>query len=267
MNGGNPVRAIKFAHLSDTHFDCNGASEFVRKLSREHSTRQRLVDVLAKLSELDFILLTGDLVHEGEVEDYRAFRRIFDTYAPSTPIFCTAGNHDKRPEFRKGFLGENATNAPYLYSNTYADLRVICLDSAFDYGIRGYISPRQTEWLGEELSRPYGRGTIVLSHHPIVCAAAGMSAEIDQDFARIVSNSDVIGFFNGHTHSGCYSYYLGRPHITAESMSFGIEMTASEAVYSSRTGFSVGSIVGTDISVATKIVPAHFIQLQRKLLL
>lgn len=259
------MKVIRFAHISDTHFDCGGASAFVRTVSREYSTKQRLAETLAGLPELDFILLTGDLVHEGETGDYEEFRRIFDSHVPCTPIFCAMGNHDRRREFAEGFLRAEAIDAPYLYSSTYADLRIICLDSAFDFGSQGYISPSQTEWLEAELSKPFGRGTIVLSHHPFVSAVAGVSAEVNSDFIRVIENSDVIGFFNGHIHSSCYSYYLGRPHITAESMSFGIDMTADEAVYSNRTGFSLGCITGTEISIATKILPCHFVELQRKL--
>lgn len=258
------MEKLQFAHISDTHFDCNGASQFVKTVSKEYATKQQLIDLLVSLPPLDFILLTGDLVHEGEVEDYSEYRQIFDTYAPATPLFCTMGNHDKRPQFAKGFLGLDMDNRPYLYSETYADLRVICLDSAFDYGIEGYISPEQMKWLEEKLSSPYGRGTIVLSHHPFISEALGVSAKVNQDFAKIIKNSDVIGFFNGHIHTSCYAYYLNKPHITAESMSFGIDMTNDEAIYSNRTGYNLCFVEGKEISVATKIIPSHFTELQRK---
>jgi 3',5'-cyclic AMP phosphodiesterase CpdA len=101
---------------------------------------------------------------------------------------------------------------------TYGDLRIICLDSAFEHGVDGYISPDQTKWLEEELSVPYGRGTIVLSYHPLISEAAGVSAKVNRDCERTVKNSDIIGFFNGHIHTSCYSFYLNKPHITAESI-------------------------------------------------
>ena len=258
------MRKIRFAHISDTHFDCKGASQFVRTLSKEYSTKQKLIDLLISLPPLDFILLTGDLVHEGEAEDYSEYRQIFDTYAPATPLFCAMGNHDKRPQFARGFLGVDMDNSPYLYSRTYGDLRIICLDSAFEYGVDGYISPDQTKWLEEQLSVPYGRGTIILSHHPFISEAAGVSAKVNQDFERIVRNSDIIGFFNGHIHTSCYSFYLNKPHITAESMSFGIDMANGEAIYSNRTGYSLCCVEGREISVASRTIPSHFTELQRK---
>ncbi len=258
------MEKLRFAHISDTHFDCAGASPFVKALSKEYSTKQKLIDLLVSLPSLDFILLTGDLVHEGEAEDYSEYRQIFDTYAPSTPLFCTLGNHDQRPQFAKGFLGMDMDNRPYLYSQTHKDLRVVCLDSAFDYGTDGHISSSQIEWLEEALNVPYGRGTIVLSHHPLISETAGLAAKVNQDFGKVVKNSDIIGFFNGHIHTSRYSFYLNKPHVTAESMSFGIDMADGEAVYSNRTGYNLCFIEGKEISVASRVISSHFVELQRK---
>ncbi len=258
------MKKIRFAQISDTHFDCSGASSFVSKVSQEFSTQQRLQDLLTSLPSLDFILLTGDLVHEGEAEDYAAYRRIFDTYVPATPLFCTMGNHDRRSEFAQGFLGIDRVDSAYLYAKTYEDLRIICLDSAFDYGTDGYISPEQTAWLKQELSTPYGRGTILLTHHPLVGETASVIAKTTPGFESIIQNSDIIGFFNGHIHSSGYAYYLGRPHIASESMSFGIDFSDGEAIYTSRTGYNLCTLAGQQISVATKMIPSHFTELQRK---
>lgn len=253
----------KFAHFSDTHWEGNDAEQFISDLGR-HEVKERLAKTLAGLESLDFILLTGDIVHEGTAKDYRDLRYVFDTHAPGVPLFCSMGNHDRRQAFGKGFLGENFSDEPYLYVKHFKDLRLVCLDSAYDYGKRGYISAFQRDWLRQVLSVPYGCGTILLTHHPFISLDLPALAEVDEEFLQAIRGSDIIGFFNGHIHSNAHILYEGRPHITAESMAFGIERIGDDVVYSTRTGYNLCYVKDKKIDVATKIVPAHFAQLRRR---
>ena len=72
---------MPFAHISDTHLDCPGSSDFIKRLHRE--VRDPLENLTCCLQELAarkvaFVLHTGDMVHEGDAGDYAILRRLFD---------------------------------------------------------------------------------------------------------------------------------------------------------------------------------------------
>ena len=66
----NPIR---FAHVSDTHI-CRdyGKTQMKEVFAKCEDPADTLRRCLKKLNQekLDFVLFTGDLVHEGEKEDY-----------------------------------------------------------------------------------------------------------------------------------------------------------------------------------------------------
>lgn len=98
---------MPFAHISDTHLDCPGSSDFLKRLHRE--VRDPLENLTCCLQELAarkvaFVLHTGDMVHEGDAGDYAILRRLFDKYLPGVPVIAAMGNHDHRAAFREGFL-------------------------------------------------------------------------------------------------------------------------------------------------------------------
>ena len=71
------MEELCFAHVSDTHLISANSSDFLYRVQREvRDPLENLKNCLAALScqKLDFLLLTGDLIHEGETEDYRALR-------------------------------------------------------------------------------------------------------------------------------------------------------------------------------------------------
>ncbi len=88
-----------FVHITDTHLPThlyyyeNGADSDTSEMSDLHA----VIDDI-NIMNPDFVLLTGDVVNEGELEDYldkryytRAKRILRDF---DVPVFVTAGNHD-----------------------------------------------------------------------------------------------------------------------------------------------------------------------------
>lgn len=258
------MKTLKFLHLSDTHYACDKASDFVKNLYATYNTKENMIRELKNLPPVDFVLLTGDIVHDGEAEDYREFKELLLEHLPDVPIFTSLGNHDLRPQFYQGFLGMDKGNEPHLSVDYFDDLRIVTLDSAFDYGMEGLISAAQVEWLADVLKEPYGRGTFILTHHPFLAPLERAAAKYAPGFTEIIANSDVIAFFNGHVHHNNYGYFLGLPHITSESISFGITMDDQWSIYTNRTGYSLCTLEGKNISVAVKIQDHYFTELRRK---
>ena len=203
---------MPFAHISDTHLDCPGSSDFIKRLHRE--VRDPLENLTCCLQELAarkvaFVLHTGDMVHEGDAGDYAILRRLFDKYLPGVPVIAAMGNHDHRAAFREGFLGIPSPGDEDFTQEVVLDgLRILVLDSAKS-GLIGSVSDAQVDWLEERLASPAPRGTFLMMHHPTVCEHPAMALEVSPEFSSLVENSDIHAIFTGHTHSNYNGFLPG----------------------------------------------------------
>lgn len=260
------MKEINFAHISDIHFCCDGSSDFVKMVNKKYNPLDKLRLVLKNMPKIDFILLTGDIVHDGEAEDYKRLRDIFSEYLPDTPIYCSMGNHDRADNFRKGFLGKEVDGKPYYDVFHHGDLRIITLDSAYHYGMKGYLCREQCDFLKKELSENYGRGTFIITHHPFKCAEKASALTSEYDLGDVIDKSDVIAFFNGHVHINTMSFFHKRLHITGESMSFGIEPVLSQNIYAytEKNAWNECSLNGTELTLIQHAVSPNYTILKTK---
>ena len=260
------MKDLKFAHISDTHFCCEGSSDFVKEVNEKYNPLGKLHFVLDNMAKPDFILYTGDTVHDGEAEDYAKLKAVFDQYFPDVPIYATMGNHDIADNFRVGFLGKEATGKPYYDVFYHDDLRIITLDSAFHYGMKGWICKEQCDFLKETLATNFGRGTIVITHHPFKWVNDGNQLSTEYDLSEIIENSDIIGFINGHAQINCVSFFHGRIHITGESMCFGIEPRIKENryIYTEKMAWNECKLEGKEISFTQHAVSPDYTILKDK---
>ena len=233
---------MPFAHISDTHLDCPGSSDFIKRLHRE--VRDPLENLTCCLQELAarkvaFVLHTGDMVHEGDAGDYAILRRLFDKYLPGVPVIAAMGNHDHRAAFREGFLGIPSPGDEDFTQEVVLDgLRILVLDSAKS-GLIGSVSDAQVDWLEERLASPAPRGTFLMMHHPTVCEHPAMALEVSPEFSSLVENSDIHAIFTGHTHSNYNGFFAGKPLYTADSLAFGMLYIQSEVIYTSRSSYNL----------------------------
>jgi len=169
-----------FAHITDIHLpkhtyvdDAGWAEDF--------SEEEDFAEVIADLNLLNpaFVLISGDLINEGELEDYQGGRYYSRAHALlaelRVPWFLTTGNHDvggwdsEPPDgtarlawwryFGWRRLGdEGASPSTQDYGFDYGDLHVIGLDAWLnvdgwrleDWPGQSFI-PAQLAWLEDEL--------------------------------------------------------------------------------------------------------------------
>ena len=161
------MRPLRFAHISDTHLVCAGSSEWMFQVQREvRDPRRNLERCLEQVAQWqpDMAPLTGDLVHEGQAEDYAALRQLLDRALPGVPLACALGNHDRRGPFRQGFLGRSARGGALSGLAAGGWLGISLLDTPYLHGIQGSLPPTQLDFM-EQALHGHGPG-IVLMHHP-----------------------------------------------------------------------------------------------------
>jgi predicted MPP superfamily phosphohydrolase len=184
-----------------------------------------MVDLRAVIDDVNiinpaFVVVTGDVVNEGELEDFLG-RRVFTKAQRimkefDVPVFLSTGNHDvggwwstppppgtsRRTWWR--FFGWRYLDSPppaedlytQNYSFDYAGAHIIGMESYINYEdwrmpIYGDVSftSRQMNWLAEDLALADPDAANILFHH----------YDFDEELNPAVLGVDCILF--GHTHS------------------------------------------------------------------
>jgi 3',5'-cyclic-AMP phosphodiesterase len=215
---------MKFVHFTDTHLlqnlESTNLKPIFEKLSN-HNEKFKLALIDLVLEDVEFISITGDLIHEGSVEEYVELKKLIDTHLPNTQVFLTLGNHDVKENFNKVFLDEEHSNA-YYYVKNLENYRVIVLDSSIIGEHSGGVHGEQLQWLEQVLTENYQQGTLVFMHHPILWDEKALCMENSEKLVSILVNSDVIGIFTGHTHMNGIFYIEHIPQFTSEGVAFGL---------------------------------------------
>lgn len=183
-----PINAtFSFAIFSDTHI-CDTLPDNTEDL-------RRAIDEVNGRSDLAFVLVCGDLTHNGDTKSLLLAKSLLDRL--NVPYYVVPGNHDTRvsesatadfarifgdTHFRLFFNGNL-----FLGLNTGPLLR--CND--------GHIAPQDADWLAYNL-RQAGRKQPIyfVAHHPLQTGDVD-NWEIATDLLR---NYNVQGIFCGHYH-------------------------------------------------------------------
>ncbi len=229
------MEEFQFAHFSDIHFIAKNSSEFVKSLPQiAHNPRDVLEEALLQAAKepLQFVLLTGDIVHEGEVEEYRAVKNLFQRFLPGIPIFAAAGNHDRRKAMCLGLEGWlPKEDAPYIRSSRVGGLRVVALDSAYTCSIDGELTEEQLIVLHDILREPAPCGTLLILHHPLCAQKQRLAMKMPDALKACLELSEIKGIFTGHLHHAETGELMGIPHFISNSLSFGIETEETQLRY------------------------------------
>jgi len=186
-----------FVHITDTHLPTH--IFYPDPLSLTDTTEvQDLREVIDDINLIDpeFVLLTGDLVNEGEMEDFEN-RRVYTKAQKlleelKVPVYLTSGNHDiggwdsSPPEqgtarcnwwkfFGWKWLEDPPASEPYYtqnYSFDYGPIHFIGMESYlnydnFMYNIYGNESftDMQLQWLDNDLLHAAGSESQVIFYH------------------------------------------------------------------------------------------------------
>ena len=156
---------LSFLHLSDLHIPSKKESEVygIKPYKKLESVVKSICDLNVHPS---FVLITGDISHDGTLESYYLVKDLFYTIESlKIPVHYALGNNDKRVNFQKVF--DHKTTDHYYYCFEYEPLRVIVLDS-YRSGTRGgYFDGDQFDWLEKTLSSEPMRPTVIAFHHTL----------------------------------------------------------------------------------------------------
>lgn len=181
-------------------------------------SNRMLANAIEHLQDLDrlpdLLLVSGDLVDEGLVEEYASLRNLLAR--SRIPYLVIPGNHDDRENFRSAFRDHTylPRHGPLHYCIDRYPVRIVALDSTIPGKHYGGIDRDGLEWLRTTLSLETQKPTVIMLHHPpFVSGIPYMDQYRYMDAApleEIISGSDNIEIvLCGHVHRSILRRWAG----------------------------------------------------------
>ncbi len=178
--------SVKFGVISDAHLDIRGKNGMKMSGESVNSVR-KTVEGLNLEEDLSFVLVTGDLLLDGEKENADQIKILLDTL--EYPYFVIAGNHDYVPadpqrrregfsyltinDFVKTFKGhgyDTSMNRYYAHQ-IKPGLRIIGLDACLPDDPQkwgGVLPQEELSWLDKQLTEHKEDLNLIMIHHNLV---------------------------------------------------------------------------------------------------
>lgn len=217
---------MRFVHLTDLHVIAaeRGALYGIDPVARLQAAISdiNLRHGPGSAAQAAFVLITGDLVHDGTESDYQTLREALRMLA--LPLWMTLGNHDDRPRFRSTFPGHPVDPSGYVqFALSAGSSRVLVLDTHVPGCPHGELSPPQLAWLSERLAEDQAPVLLAL-HHPPVAIGLGLLDRIrlrqEDELWQVLAphRTRIRHLLFGHTHRLMAGSWRGIPFSNGNAM-------------------------------------------------
>lgn len=206
---------VQILQLSDTHLfaDPQGSLYAV-------NTRDTLLQVIShaqqNLSDVDAVLLTGDLVHDESAAGYEALKTIISPL--NYPTYYLPGNHDD-PSVMNKVLGNCAHQN--ILSFDVGGWSIVLLDSSIRGKVEGEVSQHTLAKLEEYLQGNSDAPVLIALHHHIIDVDSAwldaLNLRNHSELTNLLEKfPNVKAVINGHVHQEIDAHrngirYLGTP--------------------------------------------------------
>ncbi len=235
--------SIKFVQVTDSHFDTKNPNS-VKVL-------EQTVKDINSLSDISFVVFTGDNLNKPEAEDLDDFIKIINKL--DAPYYLVIGNHDV---FKSRNLSKERYNEIVRENNLFWFKRkwnytfkkkgytFIVVDGAKEIipGPVGYYRADTLAWLDKELSKNKKNPVIIFQHYPIIDAPEFGESRLkthrtyqpEKYFEVLEKHDNVISIISGHF------------HINSEVMQNGVYHISTPTLLSSPPVYKIIDIVSKD---------------------
>jgi 3',5'-cyclic AMP phosphodiesterase CpdA len=161
------------------------------------------------------VLLTGDLVDFGTMEEYTLLREILSPLA--MPVYVIPGNHDDRATMRRAFADHAYLPRDGEFLHYVIDeypVRLVALDTTIPGEHPGILCDRRLAWLDARLGESTDKPTVLMMHHPPF-----LTGLVNMDWqncrngeklgALVERHRQVIRVLCGHVHRSIHLHWHG----------------------------------------------------------
>lgn len=220
--------------LSDPHIVAEG-----ELLMPEVDTAAALAHAVDRIVHLSTpatkVLVSGDLVNSGRVEQYEHLRRLLDPLGDR--VVLLPGNHDDRDALRAVFpdhpeLGSGSTCDAVV---DLGDVDLVLLDTLVVGEPGGSLTAEQLAWLVERLDENADRPRLIAMHHPPFLTGIahmdtmGLDPRSRDDLEEIVAaRRGILGVVAGHLHRCIVTSWAGTVAMTGPGSAHSIALDLRE---------------------------------------
>lgn len=206
--------SLKFVQLSDIHFLENGQNTTFKMTGASSQLLDDAVEQINEEQEIDFVMLTGDIIDKPFEKELRAFLPHIENL--KYPWYFAFGNHDRcvggylttsvyMDMVKKSNKNHNF-NKPYYAFTPKKGYRVIVLDNIITDKVttQGYLDEEQVLWLKKELEKSKRDTVLIFMHVPLIEPFTSPNHRLKnavQVMSIIESYKNPIGVFQGHYHA------------------------------------------------------------------
>ena len=176
----------------------------------------------------DIVIHTGDLAHNGQIDEYRLTKSIMDEL--KAPYLITAGNRDSITNLIEEFdLGSIKGLDPQLlqYTADIAGYRLVSVDTSSQNSNFGFLNFSKLAHLDKLLRQKPYCPTVIFMHHPPITLSNSEPPEHEYENLRMIKNfseivdrhPQIIALLCGHIHREFSSHINASPIMAMPPLS------------------------------------------------
>lgn len=223
------IKPFRFVHISDTHIGTpnSGAEEDL----------QRTIDDINRMTDVAFVIITGDITELGTNDQLKRAKQLFDSL--HVKYYIIPGNHDSGWS-ESGGVGFITTFGYDKFQFDYNGIRFIgCASGPYVRMSDGHIPRDATMWLADVLKKtPKEQPVVFCNHYPLDNGLDNWYDAID-----LLKHNNTILAICGHGHQNKAMNFedipgvMGRSNLRAKATAGGynlVDVRPDSIIYTER---------------------------------
>ncbi|WP_210238791.1 phosphodiesterase [Cohaesibacter sp. CAU 1516] len=206
----NP-NALKFIHLTDPHVAGQEALVYGRRPTER--LRAAIDSINMDHDNADFVVITGDLTHHGDMDAYEVFAR--ELRRLSVPSHLLVGNHDDARAFAYQFPETQRCEHGFIQGSKRTPFGLcLFLDTSEKGTSKGVYCEKRRTWLANALEETDGPVMLFMHHPPFAIGIPNTDDSKLQDseaFWHVLAphKQRIRHIFVGHAHRVMFGNWRG----------------------------------------------------------
>ena len=193
------TNSLRFVHITDTHL-LNQPNATFNNIYTKESLEAILSHIQNQYSEIDFVLITGDVSQTGDPDSYEILKTIVQGY--KFPIYCIPGNHDSPKCLQQVIPTSPVNNIHVIEFGCYS---LVLINSCLENQHKGKISQQCLQQLNNHLRKHSKQFNIFAVHHPPVLINSKWLDELGlinkSEFIQLITQNSMDSvLLCGHVH-------------------------------------------------------------------
>lgn len=221
---------LNFVHLTDSHLGNNYSDQY-KGLKTFESLRSVCLLIQASHTDLDFILVTGDISQTGTKESYALFQSILAEF--KIPVYCLPGNHDDANLIQSLYPDSPVEHVSFIQLKRTI---LILINTAVLNEEFGFVKPEHLSEISNYLDQNPSKSAIVAMHHPVISTNTPWMDKITVQNAELVykyfqQQENIKLVLNGHAHMDIKTKTSGTTFISTPSTCYQFKPGAETTEY------------------------------------